>query len=551
MKTWIKCAAGLLALACWTLELWAQVAAPAAPAAAAPAAAAAGVQPGGLWSFLGLSQPQLAVCKEKFCATQLGKMMNNGISSMGAMTGGLIGPCCPVATKADLAKPADSAEGAAARIKADEAAAKARRAAVRYLGTVDCHYWPEAEAGMINALRTDKNECVRMEAAWQMGMGCCCTKKTVEALAITVSGSDRDGNPAERSDRVKEAARFSMERCVACFNAKCAVGDQLPPPKEQAPKESTTETKKDTRPYYEKISTQPAEEIYDRARKLLERGTTPDGTLLPGSGPTTDAEDHSVISVIRTAFGKGTNNTSNNNLKPVATTSMAMSKPNGTVLFPNVGMAKQNIPTEHVFVQQPVKTEVVKQEPVKQGPAKMETVKQEPVKQQPRVVEAARKPATPAPAAEPDTFRMPEGGVVSVARPVDRPAQPMPEPATAYRTITYHKPAQGEAASTGLPPGVFLPNLLESLQRGSQPEREWAAKNLNAVDSRAHPEVIQALATSSRGDPAPSVRATCVRSLADMDADSPEVINALNTLRGDISPEVRDEVQKALIKLSK
>src|SRR5256885_11485017 len=35
------------------------------------------------------------------------------------------------------------AETTAAKIKADEAGANARRAAVRYLGTVDCHYYPE------------------------------------------------------------------------------------------------------------------------------------------------------------------------------------------------------------------------------------------------------------------------------------------------------------------------------------------------------------------------------------------------------------------------
>ena len=37
-------------------------------------------------------------------------------------------------------------------IQADEAGAKAHRANVRYLGTVDCRYWPEATEGLINAL---------------------------------------------------------------------------------------------------------------------------------------------------------------------------------------------------------------------------------------------------------------------------------------------------------------------------------------------------------------------------------------------------------------
>src|SRR5207237_2362732 len=126
---------------------------------------------------------------------------------------------CPPAARdpADLAKPSDSPAGAAAKIKADEAAAKARREAVRYLGTVDCHYWPEAQDALINALRADRNECVRLEAAWVLGRGCCCTKKTIVALSITVAGSDRDGNPYEDSDRVKAAAAAALAHCLGCL----------------------------------------------------------------------------------------------------------------------------------------------------------------------------------------------------------------------------------------------------------------------------------------------------------------------------------------------
>src|SRR5205823_14946141 len=133
----------------------------------------------------------------------------------GAITGVIIVPCCPTFIPADLLMPPDGAEGAAARIKADEAGAKKRRAAVRYLGTVDCNYWPEAQEALINSLRADRNECVRLEAAWALGRGCCCTRKTLEALALTVSGSERDGNPIERSDRVRAAAQGSLDHCLS------------------------------------------------------------------------------------------------------------------------------------------------------------------------------------------------------------------------------------------------------------------------------------------------------------------------------------------------
>src|SRR5262249_53825978 len=102
-----------------------------------------------------------------------------------------------------------------AQIKADEAAAKKRRAAVRYLGTVDCNYWPEAQEALINALRADRNECVRLEAAWALGRGCCCNNATMQALKLTVEGSTEDGNPAEDSERVRAAAHFALEHCLA------------------------------------------------------------------------------------------------------------------------------------------------------------------------------------------------------------------------------------------------------------------------------------------------------------------------------------------------
>jgi len=107
------------------------------------------------------------------------------------------------------------AEEAAQKIKADEAQAKARRAAIKYLGTVDCHYFPEAEKALIGGLLNDRNECVRLEAALALGHGCCCTKKTIEALQVTVSGSNKLGNPGETSERVKAAAFAALQRCLA------------------------------------------------------------------------------------------------------------------------------------------------------------------------------------------------------------------------------------------------------------------------------------------------------------------------------------------------
>ena len=147
-------------------------------------------------------------------------MANNMLTGpVGAVSGGFIPPLCPVApTPAQVAALESLAPGGAAataaKIKASEADAKARVAAVEYLGTVDCTRWKEATKALIIALRADPNECVRYAAARVLNSGCCCNKDTIEALRICVAGEDKDGNPPETSPRVKAAAFNALQNCL-------------------------------------------------------------------------------------------------------------------------------------------------------------------------------------------------------------------------------------------------------------------------------------------------------------------------------------------------
>jgi hypothetical protein len=218
--------------------------APAAGAAAAPAAAA----PRTLWSSLGLSAANIHACRDKLCASQLGQMMNNMMLPLGAYTGGVIPQICPpVPNPAGLADQAaqtggpagpNGAQAAAAAIQADVAGAGARIAAIEYLATVDCHYWPEAEAALIGRLRGDRVECVRFAAARALGSGCCCTKKTIEALQLVLAGEDKDGFPAETSERVKAAAAAAIQNCLARVDASFTPEAPTPPeqPEPASPK---------------------------------------------------------------------------------------------------------------------------------------------------------------------------------------------------------------------------------------------------------------------------------------------------------------------------
>jgi hypothetical protein len=195
-----------------------------APAAAVAPAAAAAPPQATLWGFLGLSKANCAACKDKICNSQLGVLLNNAAAPASALTGGLIPPFCPpVPSAAELAAIQNTPpekrgpEQVADLIKADEAAAKARVAAVEYLGTVDCHYWPEATTQLINSLRADRNECVRFAAARVLSSGCCCNKETIEALKHSATGSDEDNNPEERSPRVRAAAEIALHNCLMTY----------------------------------------------------------------------------------------------------------------------------------------------------------------------------------------------------------------------------------------------------------------------------------------------------------------------------------------------
>lgn len=222
---------------------------PAAAPAAAPAAGGGGA-PRNIWSFFMKTPEQKAQCKANFCNSRIGMFVNNMLVPAGAATGGLLGPICPppgvggagspggaggAPNPEDLKKPAGSPEGAAAKIKAEEAQAKAKIAAIEFLGTVDCRYYPEAEAGLIAGLRAEKNECVRIAAAKAFANGCCCSPKVVKALLISVNCSNKDGFPAEASEVVRTYAYVALERCLRkCMEAEPEAPPEPPPAAKKA-----------------------------------------------------------------------------------------------------------------------------------------------------------------------------------------------------------------------------------------------------------------------------------------------------------------------------
>src|SRR5438270_4506364 len=286
------------------------IAAPALPgaAAAAPAAGAGGAAgvagaagaaaPKNIWSFFMKTPEQKAQCKAHFCQSRFGQFANNLLVPAAGITGGLIGPVCPgplTPNPADLAKPAASAQGAAAKIKAEEAQAKAKIAAVEYLASVDCRYYEEAELALINSLRREKNECVRIAAAKAFASGCCCTPKVVKALAAAVSGTNKDGAPAEVSELVKCYAYVALERCLRrCVEEEAEVPPEPPPAAKKAMYEMLTPMGGTFEyaghillaSYYPLAAKETAAQVYADGRATLARGlrVTPQ-TIARLSGP--------------------------------------------------------------------------------------------------------------------------------------------------------------------------------------------------------------------------------------------------------------------------
>src|SRR5262249_37614364 len=89
--------------------------------------------------------------------------------------------------------------------------------------------------------------------------------------------------------------------------------------------------------------------------------------------------------------------------------------------------------------------------------------------------------------------------------------------------------------------------LLQMLRESDYPsQREWAADQLAASRWQGNPQVGSSLLTSAKEDPAPMVRAGCVRALARMRIKTGPAGTVLQQLQADADPRVRDAVADAL-----
>ena len=105
--------------------------------------------------------------------------------------------------------------------------------------------------------------------------------------------------------------------------------------------------------------------------------------------------------------------------------------------------------------------------------------------------------------------------------------------------------------SNVIPADTVLMENVVMLKNANQPSlRENAADQLSKTRGVSMNLAVQALATAVKEDPAPMVRAACIRSLTRMKINTIEVLEVINEKKTDLDPRVRMEADQAIIQLT-
>jgi hypothetical protein len=161
------------------------------------------------------------------------------------------------------------------------------------------------------------------------------------------------------------------------------------------------------------------------------------------------------------------------------------------------------------------------------------------------------RPVTPLPHAEPARVERPSFLVMDAGRPAagDHSIQ---LPGAPSAVIAFGQPV----TLTAPPPDMVrkkslethsIQILLEKLKDSLYPsQREWAAEGLTSANWQVHPEIVEALCKAATEDPAPTVRARCAHSLAQMEIRSAKALDTIHKLQADKDEAVRAQADQAL-----
>jgi hypothetical protein len=462
----------------------------------------------------------------------------------------------------DMAQP--GVAGASDSIKKDALEAQMRRDKVRFLGTVDCRYYPDAIVALTAALRTDGSECVRYEAALALSHGCCCNQKTIDALEASVSGTEKDGNPAERSVRVRCTAAIGLERCLACYvppfvepdpvevkpelkgpetgpppvtgtGVKKTSGD-APPPLLRLPDE--TVSKKTGKPSANPDNQKPSRESVEAAWRTLNEFNA----LLAASrtrvmAPSSPGDRFSIYQIIKNTSAPSTSTVMQANVS----VAQAPPSPPGPppAIAGRVSLSQPKPDSTPISVGTPVVTQ-----PVPPRPLATESMATAPLSASPMAVPGS----VPSAPGETHPESMPSVPAATPMPPLASPAAP-PMPSTmspSTNSTIASQPTNSPDAQTVNP----VTPLVTQMLYGSTPmERHVAIRQLMRFEWQKNPVIVSALLAGAKGDSSPAVRVDCLRHLAGYQMVHPQVIAELGPLTQDSDPWVRDEASKALAQL--
>ena len=146
----------------------------------------------------------------------------------------------------------------------------------------------------------------------------------------------------------------------------------------------------------------------------------------------------------------------------------------------------------------------------------------------------------------PKEGEMPAQGLTQPVNPNTIIAQSM-----GYGQMPANMMAYIEPQYTAAPVDMVLTENVQTLKNANQPsQREYAADQLSKIRGVSMNLAVQALATAVKEDPAPLVRAACIRSLTRMKINTIEVLEVINEKKTDLDPRVRMEADQALIQLT-
>ncbi len=121
----------------------------------------------------------------------------------------------------------------------------------------------------------------------------------------------------------------------------------------------------------------------------------------------------------------------------------------------------------------------------------------------------------------------------------------MPAPVQPMQPVSYQQVPTQQAAVT-----QHVEQLIKAMRESPYPsQREMAAHSLTSFEWRAHPQIVPAMLATASQDPASSVRAGCINCLGRMGAAIEPVFGTLHSMRNDIDPRVRQEVEQAFGRL--